>query len=103
VFSVLEWRMLQFLGFTVWIYLTSFDPASIIVSNSSLEEANRLRSCYRKDLPCHDILPAKKGPIKRKAILSDDSLPPAKKQPVKFPLHLKGATHSSGDAKKYSS
>ena len=37
------------------LYLTDFDPASIIVSNACLQEANRLRSLYRKDLPCYNI------------------------------------------------
>jgi len=75
------------------LHLTSFDPASIIVSSSGLEEVNRLRSCFRKDLPLYDIPPANKAPIKRKIILSDESCPPTKKRPVK----LKG---SSGVGKK---
>ena len=37
------------------LHLTNFDPSSIIVSNASLEEANRLRSLYRNDLPCYEI------------------------------------------------
>ena len=37
------------------LYLTAFDASSIIVSSASLEEANRLRSLYRSDLPCYDI------------------------------------------------
>ena len=32
------------------LHLTSYDPKSIIVNNSCLEEVNRLRSCFRKDL-----------------------------------------------------
>ena len=49
------------------LYLTDFDPASIIVSTDSLEEANRLRSSYRNDLPCYEI-PGKRlrKSIKRK-------------------------------------
>ena len=61
------------------LFLTSVDPASIIVSSSSLEEVNRLRRCYRKDLPCYEIPAPKKIPIKRKMVISDDGLPPVKK------------------------
>jgi len=38
------------------LYLTDFDPASIIVYSACLEEANRLRSLYRIDLPCYKFL-----------------------------------------------
>ena len=79
------------------LHLTSFDPASIIVSSSGLEEVNRLRSCFRKDLSLYDIPPTKKCPIKRKIPLSDESCPPTKKRPVKFPSLRKG---SSSDGKK---
>ena len=64
------------------LFLTSVDPASIIVSSSSLEEVNRLRRCYRKDLPCYEIPAPKKIPIKRKMIISDDGFPPVKKQRI---------------------
>ena len=37
------------------LHLTDFDPASIIVSAICLEEINRLRSIYRKDLPLYDV------------------------------------------------
>jgi len=37
------------------LYLTEFDPASIIVSKACLEEANRLCSLYGNDLPCYEI------------------------------------------------
>ena len=37
------------------LHLINFDPASIIVSSTCLEEVNRLRSLYRKDLPSYDI------------------------------------------------
>ena len=42
------------------LHLTAFDPKSIIVENSCLEEVNRLRSLYRKDLPLYEI-PIKKN------------------------------------------
>ena len=35
------------------LHLTDFDPASIIVSSSCLEEINRLCGMYRKDLPLY--------------------------------------------------
>ena len=37
------------------LHLTQFDPASIIVSTSCLEEINQLRSIYRKDLSLYDV------------------------------------------------
>ena len=37
------------------LHLLSFDPKSIIVSNRSLEEYNRLRKKYRPDLPLYTI------------------------------------------------
>ena len=70
------------------LYLTLFDPTSIIVSNSSLEEVNRLRSGLRKDLPLYNIPPTKKGPIKCKIPLSDEICPPAKK-PRRIPDPMK--------------
>jgi len=66
------------------LYFTSFDPTSIIVSNSSLEEVNQLRSGFRKDLPLYDIPPTKKGPIKCKIPLSDEICSPAKR-PQRIP------------------
>ena len=42
------------------LYLTAFDPKSIIVDNNCLEEVNRLRSSFRKDLPLYEI-PLKKS------------------------------------------
>ena len=46
------------------LYLTVFDPSSIIVSTASLEEANRLCFIYRSDLPCYEI-PQKSLRVKR--------------------------------------
>ena len=34
------------------LHLSAFDPKSISVGNCCLEEVNRLRSCFRKDLHC---------------------------------------------------
>ena len=47
------------------LHLSAFDPKSISVNNSCLEEVNRLRSCYWKDLPLYEISVAKKPPVKR--------------------------------------
>ena len=47
------------------LYLTAFDPKSIMVSVSSLKEVNRLREAYRDDLPLYEMPPAKPG-CKRK-------------------------------------
>ena len=46
------------------LYLTAFDASSIIVSTASLEEANRLCSLHRSDLPCYEI-PQTKSRVKR--------------------------------------
>ena len=46
------------------LYLTAFDASSIIVNSASLEEANRLRSLLRSDLPCYEI-PKKNSRVKR--------------------------------------
>ena len=62
------------------LHLTEFDPASIIVSNSCLEEINRLRRIYRKDLPLYEISKNKSSCKKRKfAVKVDEQAPPAKK------------------------
>ena len=37
------------------VYLTSFDPKSIMVSDDCLREINRLRSTFREDLPLYEI------------------------------------------------
>ena len=42
-----------------------YHPSSIMVSNSSLEEINRLRSLYRKDLPLYEITGSGKKSTKR--------------------------------------
>ena len=55
------------------LHLTAFDPRSIIVNNSCLEEVNRLRSSFRKDLPLYEIPEQKKQPVKRN--LLDEEAP----------------------------
>ena len=62
------------------VYLTHFDPASIIVSSKCLEKVNRLRSKYRNDLGTYEI-PVDKPPSKKHkitAIVDSDSPPPKK-------------------------
>ena len=48
------------------LYLTAFDPKSIMVSKSCLREINRLRELYRKDLPLYELPPAPRTATKRK-------------------------------------
>ena len=61
------------------LHLTAFDPKSVIVSNSCLEEVNRLCSCFRKDLPLYEISVEKKQPVKRQLLDDCDKEAPAKK------------------------
>ena len=58
------------------LYITEFDPASIIVSNTCLEEINRLRSIYRKDLPLYDIPKRSNSSKKRKFTVKVDEEAP---------------------------
>ena len=62
------------------LYLSAFDPSSIIVSFSCLREVNRLRETFRKDLPLYDLPPqqTKVKANKRKLIGASD-VPKAKK------------------------
>ena len=53
------------------LYLTAFDPQSIIVNNSCLEEVNRLCSTFRKDLPLYELPEKKKRPVKRNLLDED--------------------------------
>lgn len=54
------------------LYLTDLDPSSIMVSNSCLEEINRLRSLYRKDLPLYEITESNKKTTKRNLTITLD-------------------------------
>ena len=65
------------------LHLTAFDPKSIIVNNSCLEEVDRLhiRSCFRKDLPLYEIPVEKKRPVKYPLVDDCDKEAPAKKKP----------------------
>ena len=53
------------------LHLTAFNPQSIIVNNSCLEEVNRLRSTFRKDLPLYELPEKKKRPVKRNLLDED--------------------------------
>ena len=55
------------------LYLTAFDPKSIMASKSCLKEINRLRELYRKDLPLYILPPAPSTATKRK--LSGSTVP----------------------------
>ena len=68
------------------LHLTAFDSESISVKNSCIEEINRLRSCFRKDLPLYELSIDKKRPIKREMVdVCDDPTPAKKKPKVKVP------------------
>ena len=59
---------------------SKFDPTSIIVSTTCLEEISRLRSIYRKDLPLYDVPKTKNSCKKRRfTVKIDDEAPPLKK------------------------
>ena len=63
------------------LHLVSFDPASIQVNVRCLEEINRLRKAYRKDLLLYDLSVSARKPSKRKLLgtCSESDEPPAKK------------------------
>ena len=61
------------------LYLSAFDPKSIFVNNSCLEEVNRLRSHYRKDLPLYEIVLDKKPAVKRQLLHDTCDEAPTKK------------------------
>ena len=58
------------------LFLTAFNPKSLIVSVSSLKEVNRLRQTYRNDLPLYNI----PSPTKRKKKLTGVSEVPSAKR-----------------------
>ena len=73
------------------LYLTEFDPASIMVSTSCLEEINRLRGIYRTDLPLYDIPKTTKHTKKRKFDINECTEEVPSKVPCKpkFPCKRK--------------
>ena len=54
------------------LHLTAFDPKSIIVNPSCVEEVNRLRSCYRTDLPLYELPVKRKQPAKHYLLDEED-------------------------------
>ena len=63
------------------LHLTAFDPKSITVNNSCLEEINRLRGCFRKDLPVYEISVDMKQPVKHQLMDACNEHNTAKKKP----------------------
>ena len=51
------------------IYLTAFNPQSIMVSTKCLKEVNRLRQTFRKDLPLYDIPLKSASTVKRNLLV----------------------------------
>ena len=62
------------------LFLTAFDPQSIRVSLSSLEEVNRLRKAHRPDLPPYTIPTVPRGTRKRKLTGVEKTLSPSSKK-----------------------
>ena len=63
------------------LHLSAFDPKSIIVSTSCLQEANRLREAYRKDLPLYQM-PSKVQPSssgRKRKLTGNNEVNPAKR------------------------
>ena len=65
------------------LYLTDFDPSSIMVNNSCLEEINRLGSIYRKDFPQYEIMECSRRSTKRRYNIALDDEVPLLKGPCK--------------------
>ena len=62
------------------LYITAFNPQSIMVSTKCLKEVNRLRRTFRKDLPLYDIPLKSANTAKGKLTgITNDDLPNAKK------------------------
>ena len=60
------------------LHLSAFDPKSIIVSTSCLEEVNRLRRAFRNDLPLYQM-PPKAKPNRKRKLIGNNTISPAKK------------------------
>ena len=63
------------------LHLTDFDPTSIIVSTSCLEEINQLRGIYRKDLPLYNVPKTKNNCKKPHFTVKIDNETPSSKKP----------------------
>ena len=66
------------------LFLTAFDPQSISVSVSSLQEVNRLRKTHRPDLPLYGIPHVSKR--KRKLTGVDRGVPLVQRRWWSMPL-----------------
>ena len=60
------------------LHLSAFDPKSIIVSTSCLEEVNRLRELFRNDLPLYQM-PPKAKPNRKRKLTGNNTISSAKK------------------------
>ena len=63
------------------LHLSAYDPKSIIVSTSYLQEVNRLRETFRKDLPLYQM-PSKVKPrslAKKRKLTGNNVINPAKR------------------------
>ena len=88
------------------ITLSAFDPKSVSVNNSCLEEVNRLRGCYRKDLSLYEISVEKKPPVKCHLLHDSFEAIPLKKSPMapkasKPMKRSNAAKNSEGPVKKH--
>ncbi len=61
------------------LYLSAFDPKSVMVSPKSLKEVNRLRETCRKDLPLYELPLEPRTSSKRKHSI-EQNLPKPKRQ-----------------------
>ena len=66
------------------LHLSAFDPSSIIVSTSCLEEVNRLRELFRNDLPLYQM-PPKAKPNRKHKLTGNNTISSAKKIKLQVP------------------
>ena len=67
------------------LYLSTFDPNSLIASPSCISEVNRLREAYRKDLLLYDVPRQTKTRATKRKLTGEVDVPKARKL-VKLPL-----------------
>ena len=61
------------------LYLSTFDPNSLIASPSCTREVNRLREAYRKDLPLYDVPRQTKTRATKRKLTGEVDVPKARK------------------------
>ena len=61
------------------LYLSTFDPNSLIASPSCIREVNRLREAYRKDLPLYDVPRQTKTRATKRKLTGEVDVPKARK------------------------